>query len=159
MCEVTTVLGVLGTVAQFVGSRQDAAVETDSIEANRALQGEGLENQAQELAENAAEEKSQVAREAAVLRARSLVAQGEAGLSGVTANRLARDADVQAGLQFTNIDTNLKRNLRQNNVKQRANNLDAANRTASVKRPSAVASGLTIAGTLAESPGVQKAFS
>lgn len=154
---VSFVASAAQTISQNRAAKQDyknqvAAnqVAVESAAEDRNFQLDALKDQRDQLRTAAAEDTSDAARAAATLRARQLVASSEQGGLGNTAAALVRDVDFQSGVQFTRIDENLKRDLRQNRREGHATISRTANRAKSLPRPtkpSSLAAGLTIAGS------------
>lgn len=110
-----------------------AARQYQMIEQQRTLDQHALATRATELHADAANAKADIASQAAVIRARQLVASSESGLGGNTAARLLRDIGFESGLQGTRIDTTYKREVDQITRDQEAVNLSAGNRNNAVQ--------------------------
>ena len=152
----TLAVSAATTLVEYSAARADYKAQvraneatTQSITDDRNFQLETLAAQQRELAQEASERKTEAAREAAILRARQLVSSSERGGLGNSAAALQRDVDFQAGLQTSRIDQQYDRDLAQNQRERRATIARADNQAASipaVRKPSALAAGLQIAG-------------
>lgn len=141
-------------------SSQNKAIRQQQEALNRtaALRNEALANQREEIIAKAGEERAEAARDALALQARVRVAQGEAGSgSGVSTVRLLRDADFQRGLQYAEINTNARNQLRQNELEFRVNENKRStevsaleSRKKSVGALDVIGAGLTLAGELGD---------
>lgn len=149
-------------ISMFSDARaQNKAIRQEQEALNRtaALRNEALANQREEIIAKAGEERAEAARDALALQARVRVAQGEAGSgSGVSTVRLLRDADFQRGLQFAEINTNARNQLRQNELEFRVNENKRStevsalqSRKKSVSAFDVLGAGLSLAGELGDS--------
>ena len=148
---VSTIGGIFA--AQSQANAANAAADQNNAFANEnaLLQQQGLSNQAEEINEVAAEEQSDAAREAMILRGKVRTAQGETGGYGNTSAALLRDVGFQEGLQVNRINANAGRKLRQTGLERKKINLDRRSRVASnnASRVSKTDTALQIAGTVA----------
>jgi hypothetical protein len=168
MCEPTTImtaLAVATTAAEYLGASADADSKSadnqtyaNSVAEQRDLDVLGLATARGETVANVSEDKSEMAREALVLRGKMAVANSERGGLGNSAGALMRDIDFQSGLQFARLDENHRRGADQYERDIEGVYRSADNNIKSipeVKRPSALAAGLKIAGSVASNPDVQ----
>lgn len=152
-----------GTAAASYKGQQDAAKTTASYQKSAALEGQALARQSWELQNQQESERqkeesqassqqiSSVNREASKARASARVAAGEAGVSGLSVDALLADFDRQEASSVNAINYNREMNARQSSMNLRGIRANAMNQLSStrfkpVARPSALNSGLEIAG-------------
>lgn len=142
-------IAVVQGISSYRSDKKAARRMNDAIGADEAANREALAEQARQENEKALDDMSERAREAALERGRLEAIAADSGVTGNDHARLMRQSRFNEGFDITSIDANRDRAQAQIERGVMANTTAADRDRAAVRRPSALAAGLQIAGTAA----------
>lgn len=152
MCDVMTGLAVFTAVSSFMGGQQQAQNVSTAAEENVLARYEQSEVEAEEVIDSTAVDMSERHKQGMIDRAESMAIAGESGALGFSTDRLMADSYMQQGQDLMSMEQNKANRLAQidvNNKAYRAQGQTQAN-VAYNQAPSAVGTGLQIAGSVAK---------
>lgn len=141
----SAVVGVASTVAAQDAARKSANTQADTINANNAAEHMDAQRTEDQLAGATAEQMSMRAIEARKNLARIQTLNGEGG-GGATGDRLANESAFNANQDQATIGDNFKKQASQLAFGGAAASRSAQSQMASIRQPSLLGTGLTIAG-------------
>lgn len=155
MCEPATIAMIAITAAStavtYSQQQNSAKAQVQAIQNDYANQQVQLQEQQFQTNAQSQQAMSERARQAQAERSRLRVAAGEAGLAGGVYDSLLRDSYVQEGSDLSILESNRSARMQQSKVDGQSLQSHAKSNLNQVKRPSAVAAGLQIAGSAASS--------
>ena len=152
MCGVIEGLAIAGAVSSFAGGQAAASATSDAAQANLEAQYAQTAEKQKQINEQTALEASERQRQGLIDRAESMAIAGESGALGYSTDRMMSDSYMQLGQDLMYMEQNKSNQLAQidvDNKSIRARGQSQAN-TAYNQAPSALGTGLQIAGTVAQ---------
>ena len=152
MCGVMEGLAIVGAVASFAGSNQQASNVSDAAQQNLEAQYAQTEVQAEQEKDTTAVDMSERYKQGMIDRAEARAIAGESGALGFAGERLMADSFMQEGLDIMSMEQNKSNKLAQldvNNQSYQARAQGQANEAYN-RADSLVGTGLNIAGTVAQ---------
>lgn len=140
-------ISAAGTVAQYNASQAQAEANKKAAWENYNMQKNALQEQANQISASAQNEQNERYRQMLIDEGKIRTASGEAGVAGLSLDRLLNDAEFQAQMDMQTIEENKVNKIKQNDLEGRgafARAASAANQADS-QRMSKAAAGLQIA--------------
>ena len=152
MCGVMEGLAIFGAVTSLVGGQQQAQNVSNAAEENVIAQYEQNDVKAEQIIDSTSVDMAERHKQAMIDQAESRAIAGESGALGYSTDRMMADSYMQLGQDIMSMEQNKSNQLAQidvDNKSIRARGQSQAN-TAYNQVPSAVGTGLQIAGTVAQ---------
>ena len=152
MCGVMEGLAIFGAVSTLVGGQQQASNVADASEQNVIAQYEQNDVKAEQIIDSTSVDMAERHKQAMIDQAESRAIAGESGALGYSTDRMMSDSYMQLGQDLMSMEQNKSNQLAQidvDNKSIRARGQSQAN-TAYNQAPSALGTGLQIAGTVAQ---------
>jgi hypothetical protein len=149
MCEPTTImlgLAIASSAAAYVGTSQAAAAKEKATIANAEQQQDSMLTQQWQARGQAQDQMSQRAKEATQERGRLAVISAESGLAGNTQDRLYNESLFNEGQDITSIQRNARNTQQQSELEKQGIRAQTQGQLNTIERPSALRTGLQIAG-------------
>lgn len=150
MCEPTTIamltIAAVGAVTSHQQAQRAADATADSIEQSMQLAADTAAVQQGQINQQAADEKAQRSVEALAERGRIRAILGESGLAGNNASRIEGESYFNQGTDMASIESNRQAAIKQSQLDAQAGQAQSRTQLNSLKRPSALGTGLQIAG-------------
>ena len=154
MCPVSTTTLLVSSLVVAVASA-GAQLGQSIVQANDARkasdrdfinQSQAQNLQADQIDDEAEEAKSDRAKQALIERGRLNVIQGESGLTGATFDEIQNESLFNEGQDIATLEKNRRNRQAQNRLGQKGIDAQDKSRRNSIKQPSFVGAGLSIAG-------------
>jgi len=113
-------MGAVSTVAQYNASQAQAEAAKKAAKDNYDNQRNALQEQANQIADAAQNEQNERYRMQMIDEGKIRTASGEAGVVGLSLDRLINDADFQAQMDMQSIQENKANKIKQNDLEGRA---------------------------------------
>ena len=113
-------MGAVSTVAQFNASQAQAAAAKKAAKDNYDNQKNALQEQANQIADAAQNEQNERYRMEMIDEGKIRTASGEAGVAGLSLDRLINDAEFQSQMDMQSIQENKVNKIKQNDLEGRA---------------------------------------
>lgn len=149
MCDPATIMlavSAASAVASYAQQQDAARKQEHAAEDNYRAQQEQLAQQQKQVNEGAAQQESERARAMLIEQGRLRVASGEAGVYGNSVDRSMNESVFNAGTDITTIENNRRNGILQTGNEANSLRAKAQGIVNTSNRPSALGTGLTIAG-------------
>lgn len=162
MCEPTTAtyammaIAAASATASYVQADQNAKKQTAMIEDGYEKERRAILQQYEQINQTAQQEQSERHKEMLLDHARLIAVAGESGLAGATDGRIQAEAANNAAQDMATIESNRQRQIEGAHTQGGARQSQAGAQLAGIRRPSALGTGLQIAGSYAQLQAAQK---
>lgn len=149
-------IAAASATASYVQADQNAKKQTAMIEDGYEKERRAILQQYEQINQTAQQEQSERHKEMLLDHARLIAVAGESGLAGATDGRIQAEAANNAAQDMATIESNRQRQIEGAHTQGGARQSQAGAQLAGIRRPSALGTGLQIAGSYAQLQAAQK---